>query len=129
MTFEPWKTNEYLIRLEHFFDKYDDVELSQPVNFDLNDVFPGDFNFAEVSLAGNEWIEDSKRLRFKQVGLPNSGDEVNLPKLESTSITLEPMQIRTFIMMPSMLPNDGIQHLMFKNLLMLVVGVIIKNFC
>lgn len=126
MTFEPWRADQYLIRLEHLFDKYDDAELSQAVNFDLKDVFPGDFNFAEVSLAGNQWIEDSKRLRFKQVGLPNSGDEIRFPKLESTSITLEPMQIRTFIMM---LPNNGIQHLIFKNLLILVVMVILKNFC
>jgi len=126
MTFEPWKSNEYLIRLEHILDKYDDAELSQPVSFDLKDVFPGDFHFAEVSLAGNQWIEDSKRLRFKQMGLPSSGDEIHLPKLESTSITLAPMQIRTFVMM---LPSGGIQHLIFKNLLILVVMVVLKNFC
>lgn len=125
MTFEPWKTDEYLIRFEHLLDKYDDAELSQPVTFDLEDVFPGDFHFAEVSLAGNQWIEDSKRLRFKQLGLPSSGDEIRVPKLQSTSITLEPMQIRTFIMM---LPNDGIQHLIFKNLLVLVAMVIVKSF-
>lgn len=126
MTFEPWRTDQYLIRLEHLFDKYDDAELSQPVTFDFKDVFPGDFHFAEVSLAGNQWIEDSKRLRFKQAGLPNSGNEKRFPKLESTSITLEPMQIRTFIMM---LPSGGIQHVIFKNLLVLVVMVILKNFC
>lgn len=126
MTFEPWKTDSYLIRLEHLLDKYDDTELSQPVKFDLKDVFHGNFNFAEVSLAGNQWIEDSKRLRFKQNGLPNSGDEISFPKLESTSITLEPMQIRTFIMM---LPRSGgIQHLVFNNLFTLVVIVILKNF-
>lgn len=126
MTFEPWKTDEYLIRLEHIFDKYDDAELSQPVNFDLKDIFPGDFNFVEVSLAGNQLIEDSKRLRFKQMGLSSSGDEIRFPKLESTSIQLDPMQIRTFIMMsPS---SDGIQHLIVKNLLILVIMVILKNF-
>lgn len=118
MTFEPWQADEYLIRLEHLFDRYDDAELSQPVHLDLKDVFPGDFHFAETSLAGNQWIEDSKRLRFKQMGMPSAGDEKRFPKLESTSITLEPMQIRTFIMMSA---NDGIQHLIFTNLLVLVV--------
>lgn len=130
MTFEPWKTDEYLIRLEHLLDKYDDAELSQPVNFDLKDVFPGDFQFVEVSLAGNNWIEDSKRLRFKQMGLPSSGDEIQFPKLESTSITLQPMQIRTFIMMPNGQANNGIQHLILKHMLVLVMVVVIwTNFC
>lgn len=132
MSFEPWKNDdEFLIRFEHLLDKYDDPELSKPVEFDLKDVFPGDFHYAEVSLAGNQWIENSKRLRFRQSGLPSSGDEVSFPKLESTSITLEPMQIRTFIMMsPNLAQNHGIQHLIFKNGLVLVMMVILKNlFC
>lgn len=124
MTFEPWKTDQYLIRLEHLLEKNDDSELSKSVSFDLKNIFPGNFIFAEVSLAGNQWIEDSKRLRFKQVGLPNSGNEVRFPKLESTSITLEPMQIRTFVMSPS----NGVQHSIFKNLFVLVVIAILRNF-
>lgn len=124
MTFEPWKTDEYLIRFEHILEKNDDTELSKPVSFDLKDIFPGNFNFVEVSLAGNQWIEDSKRLRFKQMGLPNSGDEIRFPKLESTSISLEPMQIRTFVMMP----NHGIQHLILKNLFVVVIIAILRNF-
>lgn len=129
MSYEPWGNDgEFLIRFEHLLDAYDDAELSKPVAFDLNDVFPGDFHYAEVSLAGNQWIENSKRLRFRQNGSPTSGDEVSLPKLTSTLIILEPMQIRTFIMMA---PNDGksngIQHLMFTNVFVLVVMVILKN--
>lgn len=132
MSFEPWKNGEFLIRFEHLLDKNDDMELSKPVQFDLKDVFPGNFDYAEVSLAGNQWIENSKRLRFKQVGSANSGDEVSLPKLESTSITLGPMQIRTFIMMSpnnaNDAPNNGIQHLIFTNALVLVVIVIMRSF-
>ncbi len=127
MSFEPWNTNEFLIRLEHLLDKFDDAELSQSVDLDLNDIFPGDYYYREVSLAGNQWIEDSKRLRFKQMGSPSSGDEVRFPKLVSTSITLEPMQIRSFIMSTTPF-NSGAQHLTFKNLFILVVMVVVKIF-
>lgn len=124
MTYEPWKSNEYLIRFEHLLEKNEDSELSKSVSFDMKDIFPGNVDFAEVSLAGNQWIEDSKRLRFKQVGLPNSNEEVRFPKLESTFITLEPMQIRTFVMSR----NNGIQHLIFKHLFVLVVMTILRNY-
>lgn len=127
MTYEPWKDDDHLIRFEHLLDKYDDAELSKPVTFDLKDVFPGDYYFEEVSLAGNQWIEESSRLRFRQVGSPDSGNEKSLPKLALTSITLEPMQIRTFIMTTTP-RSDGIQHLMLKSLLILVGTVIAKNF-
>ncbi|KAG4070459.1 hypothetical protein HA402_005691 [Bradysia odoriphaga] len=130
MSFEPWKNDqEFLIRFEHLLDAYDDAELSKPVHFDLKDVFPGDFHYAEVSLAGNQWIEDSKRLRFRQIGLSNSGDEVSLPKLESTSITLEPMQIRTFIMMaPNVAQNNGIRQVICTNAFVVLAMVILKYF-
>ncbi|KAJ6646687.1 Lysosomal alpha-mannosidase [Pseudolycoriella hygida] len=128
MTLEPWKDGGQLIRFEHILDKYDDAELSKPVSFDLKDVFPGDFDFAEVSLAANQWIESSKRLRFKQIGYPGTEGEVNFPKLESTSITFEPMQIRSFVMTSSTVGSSGIQHLVFKTLFVLVAVMILSNF-
>lgn len=124
MTFEPWQKDEYLIRLEHIVAKDEDTELSKPVTFDLMEILPGDFDFVEVTLAGNQFIEDSNRLRFKQIGVMNSGEQVRMSKLQSTVITLEPMQIRTFVMM---MPSDGMKHLIFKNVFIIVLTVILKN--
>lgn len=66
MTFEPWKLNSILIRFEHILAKDEDNSLSQAVSFDFQDVFRT-FEIAsirETTLAGNQWLEDVKRLNF-----------------------------------------------------------------
>jgi lysosomal alpha-mannosidase len=104
MTFEPWKDGASLIRFEHILEKNEDPELSQPVRFNLNDVFPGnDIVLREVSLSGNQWIEDFQRLHFTQEsaefldGFANKTVHAKA-SLDDLEITLNPMEIRTFIM-------------------------------
>lgn len=103
MTFEPWKDGSFLIRFEHILEKDEDPQLSAPTRFNLSDVFPGyDIDLKEVTLSANQYKEDYQRLHFKE----ESSDfldavEKNTEKhslLLDMEITLNPMEIRTFIM-------------------------------
>lgn len=101
MTFEPWKESSLLIRFEHILEKGEDPVLSAPVRFDLQDVFPGfEVDMREVSLSANQWAEDLKRLHFSQETASDFLDTETLSKalpLNGTEITLNPMEIRSFI--------------------------------
>lgn len=104
MTFEPWKDGGFLIRFEHLLEKDEDPELSAPVRFNLNDVFANsDIDLRELTLAGNQWIEDLNRLRFK-ADTSDFLDPTNEEPVKSPSappdmeITLNPMEIKTFVM-------------------------------
>lgn len=101
MTFEPWKDGAFLIRFEHLLEKNEDPELSKTIRFNLSDVFPSMVvELQEVILSANQWIEQLQRLHFR----PDSADfsmnidKSNLQPVIDGEITLEPMQIRTFIM-------------------------------
>jgi Glycosyl hydrolases family 38 C-terminal beta sandwich domain len=104
MTFEPWKDGASLIRFEHIMEKDEDPDLSKPIRFNLSDMFPGnDITLREVSLSGNQWIEDFQRLHFKEESSAYLDDFVKKAMNASTTlddleITLNPMEIRTFIM-------------------------------
>lgn len=103
MTFEPWKDDSRLIRFEHLLEKDEDPNLSAPVRFNLADVFPGyDIELKEVSLSANQWIEDFSRMHFNQENSTDFMDAVerkmNTVSTDATEISLQPMEIRTFIM-------------------------------
>lgn len=102
MTYEPWTDASSLIRFEHILEKNEDPELSQSVTFDLSQVFPGAYKFAELNLAANQWIGDINRLQFKKADgeKPIETETVGEKILANLEITLGPMQIRTFIMSP-----------------------------
>ena len=104
MTFEPWKDGTFLIRFEHLLEKNEDPELSKTVRFNLTDVFPGyEIELNEVTLSANQWIEELQRLHFKSEGA-NILDEINLTDSDKLKpvidmeITLDPMEMRTFVM-------------------------------
>lgn len=115
MTYEPWKKDEYLVRFEHIMDKTDDPLLSLPQTFNISEIFPGDFQFTEMNLAANQRIEDMNRLHFKQEGGQRSiGDVDSVPSKTAKAlsgaelaITVNPMQIRTFIMSPTEAPTQA----------------------
>lgn len=134
MTFEPWKKDSFLIRFEHILEKDEDPELSEPVSFNLTHVFPGDFVFAEVTLAGNQWIEDKSRLQFQAEGT-KSKPQKSFPKtaghklLTDMRISLNPMEIRTFIMSPPYEDSHGIKsQTVFKFFPIIILTVIFRNF-
>lgn len=107
MTFEPWKDDSFLIRFEHILEKNEDSALSQPVKLNLTRVFPGDFEFTEVTLSANQFFEKKvDRLKFKVLGAKSveqqeSGARQTRRYLNDLEITLRPMEIRTFVMGPS----------------------------
>lgn len=137
MTYEPWKNNEYLIRFEHIMDKDDDPQLSLQYNFNISEIFPGNYQFSEMNLAANQRIEDMNRLHFRQeVGQRSEEyiDKVSSKKFveqralsdSEMVITLTPMQIRTFIMSPKSL--GIISQNVFKLFPLLVLVLIVKRF-
>lgn len=104
MTMEPWHTDSFLIRFEHIMDKNDDPEMSKSVTFNLAQVFPGDFEFSEVTLAANQKIEELSRLQFKtesaaavNVAAMQQKQSERALALADLSVTMNPMEIRTFI--------------------------------
>lgn len=107
MTFEPWKDGAYLIRFEHLLEKGEDPELSKPIRFNLTDVFPAmDIELKEVILSANQWIEENQRLHFNAETTDDFSERIDnniiresdLQPILDGEISLEPMQIRTFIM-------------------------------
>lgn len=106
MTLEPWKDDgSMLIRFEHILEKDEDPELSAPTRFNLTDTFPGyDVDLREVSLSANQWVEDFQRLHFKPESSSfldevEQDNDVKMAKTlpDSTEITLNPMEIKTFV--------------------------------
>lgn len=161
MTYEPWKKTDYLIRFEHIMDKTDDPQLSLPYSFNISEIFPGNFEFTEMNLAANQRIEDVNRLHFKQEGGQRSINGVDaVPSKTARAlsgaeimITINPMQIITFIMSPTEAstraptqaptqaptpaptnaptnaPNLGVNsHNVFKLFPLLILAMILKSF-
>ncbi|XP_037024932.1 lysosomal alpha-mannosidase-like [Bradysia coprophila] len=114
MAFEPWKDNSFLIRFEHIMETDEDPQLSMPVSFNVSHIFPGSFTLSEVSLGANQWIENMSRLRFKHEGSvrPTEGKSNRKPTERQTDgsqfvVTMNPMEIRTFIMTPIVDSGSG----------------------
>jgi len=110
MTYEPWRANSFLIRFEHILEKNEDPQLSLPVSFNLTRVFPGDFEFTELTLAANQWLDTkADRLKFTQDVKADQQMETQRAQtqraLDNVMITLRPMEMRTFIMAPPTSPD------------------------
>lgn len=116
LTLEEWKDGGVLLRLEHFFDKDEDEELSKPVRFSISDLFSA-FEITdvrEVILGANLDAGQLDRLEWKaerdnEVDWNDGcggGDETIRTEEESptTVITLNPMQIRSFVV--KLAPRD-----------------------
>jgi lysosomal alpha-mannosidase len=131
MTFEPWQENSFLIRFEHILENDEDPELSNSVSFNLTQVFPGDFMFAEVTLAGNQWIGDMNRLHFKQDGTNLPEEDALTSKgqkyLENLEITIHAMEMRTFIMSPPNENNHGVKKQSICKFLLVVMLFVIMG--
>lgn len=104
MTLEPWRPNSYLLRFEHLLEKTEDEHYSKPATFDLLDVFGGLFEIVsvrETNLAANQWVSQVKRFKFRIVDNTTIDEVANRPTEPDDSlkfsITLNPMQIRTYV--------------------------------
>lgn len=122
MTLEPWRENSYLVRFEHLLEKNEDMNYSKPVTFDLKDVFGTLFDIqsvVETNLAANQFLSDVKRFKFTRITTNNdfvnraerdveakatvtvsdkpSEDVLDEDDSDEYSVTLTPMQIRTYV--------------------------------
>ncbi|KAK7498336.1 hypothetical protein BaRGS_00010596 [Batillaria attramentaria] len=107
----PTTEQPFLLRLEHFYEKGEDAKLSQPVTISLQELFtPFRIKEAkELTLGANLVLSDLKRLKWQTqdgtVTPPLKKEDHTLrfkplkfdTKVEdTTTITLNPMEIRTF---------------------------------
>ncbi|XP_057312440.1 lysosomal alpha-mannosidase-like isoform X2 [Hydractinia symbiolongicarpus] len=93
LTMETIKSDEMILRFEHFYEKDEDHKLSNPVNFQLDGLFT-DFNIVnitETNLSANQLLKDKKMMKW------NTDEEVAENSFDGFNIELNPMQIRTFI--------------------------------
>lgn len=98
LTLARWDRTRLLLRLEHQFAVGEGSgNLSSPVTLDLKDLFSA-FTITylqETTLAANQPRASASRLKWT----PNTGPtaQPSPPRLDPTTITLEPMEIRTFL--------------------------------
>lgn len=108
LTLEPWNNASVLLRLEHLLEQDEDSFLSEPVTINVQQIFRTlkVANMRETTLAANQWLDEATRFEFRKDQQKHSKvrKSMNGPTvIDSTlfndefSITLEPMQIRTFI--------------------------------
>ncbi|XP_076977823.1 lysosomal alpha-mannosidase [Tamandua tetradactyla] len=99
LTLARWGPGTLLLRLEHQFAVGEDSgrNLSSPVTVDLRDLF-STFNITslrETTLAANQLRKAASRLQWDtHTGLP---PQATLPLLDPSAVTLQPMEIRTFL--------------------------------
>ncbi|KAJ8951624.1 hypothetical protein NQ318_012294 [Aromia moschata] len=102
LTLEKWsdKDNTYLIRLEHFLEKNDDIDLSKEVEIDLENLFTlfRIVSAHERTLNGVTALNDVTKLQWPQLNkLGLSNKTPTMRESSEFKITLAPMQIRTFV--------------------------------
>jgi lysosomal alpha-mannosidase len=102
LTFDQLAPKQYLVRVEHYFELNEDEFYSKPVNIDLQTLFKsiGTINeMTELILTANLPLSELHRLEWMIKDQKSShGDMLRKEQYSSnmTTITLNPMQIRTF---------------------------------
>ncbi|CAF3620466.1 unnamed protein product [Rotaria sp. Silwood1] len=100
LTFDQLSPKQYLVRVEHYFELNEDEIYSQPVTIDLQTLFKSIGTIAEMIeliLSANLPLSELHRLDWMTKDEESS--YVNMFQQQSskaTTITLNPMQIRTF---------------------------------
>jgi lysosomal alpha-mannosidase len=120
LTFDQLGSEKYLIRIEHFFQQNEDAIFSKAVKIDLQKLFNNQgqiIDLIELTLAANLPLNDMKRLNWTTNDNQSSHWNINSKifsfhlimslidfvcdllermSLKDTTITLNPMQIKTF---------------------------------
>ncbi|KAF1500388.1 Lysosomal alpha-mannosidase, partial [Eudyptula minor novaehollandiae] len=97
LTLTPWDAGTLLLRLEHQFERGESVNGSQPVTVDLLNLFSA-FTITsvqEMSLGADLPLSAISRLVWTPAIGPAQPRPV--PKLDPSRVTLQPMEIRTFL--------------------------------
>uniref|UniRef100_A0A8C8VPZ2 Alpha-mannosidase n=1 Tax=Pelusios castaneus TaxID=367368 RepID=A0A8C8VPZ2_9SAUR len=97
LTLAPWEPSSVLIRLEHQFERGESANGSQPLSLDLLHLFSSFTitSIQEMNLGANQQRAAMSRLKWR----PATGAVRHpvAPPLDPLRITLEPMEIRTFV--------------------------------
>nr|CAD7458127.1 unnamed protein product [Timema tahoe] len=97
LTLERWTDNSLLLRLEHILEKDEDKVLSQDVSINIQNLLsPLTVNsLRETTLDGNQWLSDTVRLAWTSTDTRQRSEVSH--DIQDFSVTLSPMQIRTFV--------------------------------
>ncbi|XP_074713591.1 lysosomal alpha-mannosidase [Strix uralensis] len=97
LTLMPWDTDTLLLRLEHQFERGESTNGSQPATVDLLNLFSAFTvtSVQEMTLGADLPLKDISRL----IWTPQTGPAQPrpVPKLDPSRVTLQPMEIRTFL--------------------------------
>ncbi|XP_045601316.2 lysosomal alpha-mannosidase isoform X1 [Procambarus clarkii] len=105
LTLEPWTGGSLLLRLEHMYETHESASLSDPVTVNLQDLL-ADWEIVsaeETTLSGNLLKKDENRFEWNVKSSHKSNRVLfgqNYPQAhggEDLTITLNPMEIKTFI--------------------------------
>lgn len=101
----PVEVSEILLRFEHIYEKDEDPVLSQPATVNLTDFTTFKIEaMRELTLGANLPLSELNRLPWRYI--PDSEESLSKEELlrtaiphsdPPTTITLQPMQIRTFV--------------------------------
>ncbi|KDR11229.1 lysosomal alpha-mannosidase isoform X2 [Zootermopsis nevadensis] len=103
LTLEPWKAHSFLLRLEHIYERNEHPVFSKPATVNLKNLFkPFSIVMArETTLGGNQWLSESHRFKWQSENDINftleDDEDSSKEDKDALTITLGPMQIRTFI--------------------------------
>ena len=101
LTLDQLSQNEYLVRVEHYFEVNEDATYSKAVTVDLQALFQNIgmiSNMVELTLGANLELSNLKRLDWsasddQSLNGVENGESV---EVKDTNVSLNPMQIRTF---------------------------------
>ncbi|XP_078541425.1 lysosomal alpha-mannosidase [Lissotriton helveticus] len=91
--------NSVLIRLEHQFEKGESANYSMPAIVNLQNLFSAFTitSLQETSLGANQLKQSMERLAWMPQRAPEEPSQKPAPVLDPTAVTLQPMEIKTFI--------------------------------
>lgn len=99
LTLENWRNSDTLVRLEHIHQRSDPAPSRDRVTLDLAQLFkPRRIEkVTELTLNANQMQSEMIRLEWKFDSNSMGSFNANLPALNLTNISLDPMQIRTLL--------------------------------
>lgn len=96
MTVQAMNDTEILVRVSHQFGINEGSTYNKPTTVDLQTVFTTKItSITELSLTANQGVDNHKPLHWNTTSVDNSAPRVRVP-LDGTSVTLNPLEIRTF---------------------------------